>query len=80
MEETREITERNENEKFEIYDNYIFQEETIHAEDEEDEYPELDDAVPEPEPPKEDPVPQPDEAFYLKQVFLLLFFHNSNGQ
>ena len=62
MEETREITERNENEKFEIYDNYIFQEETIHAEDEEDEYPELDEAAPEPEPPKEDPVPQPDEA------------------
>ena len=62
MEETREITERNQNERFEIYDNYIYQEETIHSEDKEDEYPELDEAAPEPEPPKEDPVPQPDEA------------------
>ena len=62
MEETRDITEINENERFEIHDNYIIQEETIHSEDEEDEYPELDEAAPEPEPPKEDPVTQPEEA------------------
>ena len=44
-----------------MHDNYIFPEKSIHTEDEEDKYQELHGAVPEHEPPEEDPELEPPE-------------------
>ena len=59
--EIREITEKKLEGEVQMHDNYFFQEKSIHTEDAENKYQELHGAVPEQEPPEEDPELEPTE-------------------